>query len=91
MLHPRAFCALFGAVTGHLPNSISPSLMPSYSLGSFDQVFVVFVNVCSLLMAACVAENNPDDSVDNGLCLNLVGDVTLSSPFVWRCSGTSVR
>ena len=74
MLGSRVFCALFGAVTGQMPNSVSPSLMPSSSLGSFDQVFVVssMFDVPSLL-AAWAAENNPDDAVDNGLCLNLVG------------------
>ena len=42
MLGSRFFCALFGAVTGQTPNSVSPSLMPSSSLGSFvPQVFVV--------------------------------------------------
>ena len=68
------FCALFGAVTGQMPNSVSPSLMPSSSLGSFGQVSVVssLFDVPSLV-APCAAENNPDDSVDNGWCLNLVG------------------
>ena len=75
MLDSRFFCALFGAVTGQTPNSVSPSLMPSSSLGSFvPQVFVVSSEFdVPSPMAAWAAENNFDDSVDNGLCLNLVG------------------
>ena len=56
-----------------LKSSISASLMPSSSLGSFDQVFVVSSMCVPSLMVACAAENNPDDSVDHGLCLYLVG------------------
>ena len=62
-------------LTGQTPNSVSPSLMPSSLLGSFvPQVFVVSseFDVFSP-MAAWVAENNPDDFLDDGLCLNLVG------------------
>ena len=44
-------------------------------MGCFDpQVFVVSSEFGILsLMAARAAENNPDDFVDDGLCLNLVG------------------
>ena len=75
MLGCRFFCALFGAFTGQTPNSISPSLKPSSSWGSFDlQVFVVSSGFdVPSPMAAWAAENNPDDFVDDGLCLNLVG------------------
>ena len=94
MLGSRVFCALFGAVTGQLPNSISPSLMPSSSLGSFVQVFVVTSMSVPSLVAACAAENNPDDSVGHGLCLHLVGkndtvfdsSGSLDSCLVW-CAG----
>ena len=73
MLGSRVFCALFGAVTGQMPNSVSPSLMPSSTLDSFDQVFVVSSMSVPPLMAACAAENNPDDYVDHGLFLYPVG------------------
>ena len=73
MLGSRVFCALFGAVTGQMPNSVSPSLMPSSTLDSFDQVFVVSSMSVPPLMAACAAENNLDDYVDHGLFLYLVG------------------
>ena len=53
------------AVTGQTSNSISPSLMPSSSLGSFDsQVFVVSSEFdVPSPMAAWAAETNPDDFV----------------------------
>ena len=93
MLGSRFFCALFCAVTGQMPNSVSPSLMPSSSLGSFDQVYVV----CSMFLRLWLrgaAENNPDDSMDHGLCLHLVGkndtifvsSGSLDSCLVW-CAG----
>ena len=99
MLGSRFFCALFGAVTGQTPNTVSPSLMPSSSLGSFvPQVFVVSSEFdVPSPMAAWAAENNLDDSVGNGLCLNLVGkndtifvfSGSLDSWLVWFAEMTS--